>query len=248
MGYLIHPSVASTLPSSPHVADVGTGTGAFLRHLQGVYPNAVLQGFDISTALFPKSELPGIALTTWDVKEPVSQDQYGKYDLVHARLLAAAMQADEWAPAVRNVSKLLKPGGWLQWEECDFASVKHLRGGEGSHVETARRLGRAFRKGLLDRFEHGWNTLPDDMREAGLTSVVVDFVSSDRVPETRERMTANGMRAVLAWAKLMTARGAPASLHGVDLQKAERDAYEDIRSGCYVRFDIYVASGRMPLA
>lgn len=248
IGYLIHPSAAATLPLNPHVADVGAGTGIFLRRLQAVCPGAVLDGYDISSALFPQSVISGMTMNILDVKEPVPEKLWGKYDLVHVRLLAAGMRPDEWAPAVMNVAKLLKPGGWLHWEECDFAGVKHLRGREGSHVETARRLGRAFRDGLLERFEHGWSTLPGDMRAAGLTSVIEDFVSSDRVPETRERMTANGMRAILAWMKAVAAKKALSGLPSEDLQKAETDAYEDIKSGCYVRFDIYVACGQMPFA
>lgn len=248
VGYLIHPSVASALPSNPRVADLGTGTGVFLTRFRELYPNATLDGFDISPVLFPQPTPPGMTLATMDVKEPVPEELCGKYDLVHVRLLAAAMGADEWAPVVRNVARLLRPGGWLQWEECDFAGVKHFRGREGAHVDAARRLGRAFRDGLLARFEHGWNTLPGDMHDAGLAPVTSDMVSSDRLPETRERITANGMRAILAWAQLMTSKAVPGSMSAEELQKAERDAYEDIRSGCYVRFDIYVACGRMPPA
>ncbi|KAH8785240.1 S-adenosyl-L-methionine-dependent methyltransferase [Diaporthe sp. PMI_573] len=246
VGYLLHPEVAATLPPNSQVADVGAGTGIFLQYIQESYPGAILHGFDISAALFPNPARPGITMQTLDVKQPIPEELWGKYDLVHVRLLAAAMLADEWAPAVRNVAKMLRPGGWMQWEECDFAGVKHLRGAQGSRVATARRLGRAFRDGLLERFEHGWNTLPGDMSAAGLASVTHDFVSSDRLPETRELVTANGMRAILSWARLMTLRGAPGALSVEELSKAEEDAYEDIRSGCYVRFDIHIACGRMP--
>lgn len=111
----------------------------------------------------------------------------------------------------------------------------------------ARRMGRAFRDELRERFEHGWNTLGDDMHTAGLGCVVGDFVSSDRLPETREYMTANGMEAIFNWARLMAACGAPGLLQVAagDLQQAGQDTYAEINSGCYVRFDIYVAWGQM---
>lgn len=73
-------------------------------------------------------------------------------------------------------------------------------------------------------------------------------MSSDRVPETREMMTVNGMKSIISWTRLMVARGAITPLNSEDLQKAEIDAYEDIRSGCYVRFDIHIACGQKPLA
>lgn len=119
------------------------------------------------------------------------------------------MLADEWAPTVGNVAKMLGPGGLLQWEECDLAGVKHFRGAQGSRADTVRRLGHAFRDGLLERFEHGWNTLTENMGASGLVSVIHDFVSSDRLPGTRERVTVNGVRAMLSSARLMTLREAP---------------------------------------
>lgn len=84
------------------------------------------------------------------------------------------------------------------------------------------------------------------MRAAGLVHIASDYVSSDRVPETRERMTANGMCAIVSWARLMAAREAPESIGSEELGRAENAAYEDIRSGCYVRFDIHIACGQMP--
>lgn len=144
---------------------MATGTGVFLQHIHNEHPGATLHGFDISSALFPSPAHQDITFETLDVKQPIPESLRGKYDLVHVRMLAAAMMPDEWAPVVRNVSMLLRPGGWLQWEECDFAGVKHHRGPHGSRVDTARRLGCAFRNGLLDRFEHGWSTLPDDSKQ-----------------------------------------------------------------------------------
>lgn len=243
MGFLIHPSVATTLPANPCVADVATGTAIFLRNFRTHYPGAALDGFDISSELFPSPAPPGVDLNIFDVKTPVPDELRGKYDLVHVRLLAAAMGPDDWTPAVQNVSQLLKPGGWLQWEECDFAGVKHFRARVDSQVGTARRLGFAFRDALIERFKHGWSTLPNDMRVSGLSPVLSDFASSDRVPETREPMTANGMKAILSWMKIMAAKGAFA---GEDLAALEREAHEDIKSGCYVRYDIHVACGQMP--
>ena len=156
------------------------------------------------------------------------------------------MLPHEWAPIVENISQLLKPGGWLQWEECDFSGVRHLRGAEygDSRVETARKMGRAFREALRERFEHGWDTLPDDMRAAGLVDIATDCVASDRVPETRERLTANGMQAIFSWARLMAEKGVKGAMTAEELDRAEVEAFEDISHGCYVKFEIYIACGR----
>lgn len=57
---------------------------------------------------------------------------------------------------------------------------------------------------MREQFPHGWNILPEAMGAAGLDSVTHDLVSSDRLPETRERETINSMRVFLSWARLMT--------------------------------------------
>ncbi|KAI0185625.1 S-adenosyl-L-methionine-dependent methyltransferase [Xylaria flabelliformis] len=246
IGYILHPSVVASLPATPRIADIGTGTGRFLLRLHTLYPNAILDGSDISSALYPPKEMlpSNVSLTVLDAKQPLPEDLHGQYDLVHVRLLVAAMLPGDWDTVVRNLCLLLKPGGHLQWEECDFVGSKYLREKVDSTVEAARFMGYAFRDALRERFEHGWSTLPKSMTNAGLTSVVSDVVSSDRLPETRDKLTITGMQAIFSWARLMTQRGVKGSLSGEELNSLEEKAYKDIASGCYVRYDIYVACGQ----
>lgn len=243
VGYLVHPKVIATLPSGARVSDIGTGTGRFLERFQSLYGSTglVLDGYDISGAMFPSSTLPNITLTELDIKKPVPQELHGKYDLVHVRMIVAGMLPNEWPAAVANVAQLLKPGGWLQWVECDMIGTKHVRSAVDSTVETARAASKMFRDAFRERFEHGWNNLPDDMRAAGLTFIITDCASTDRLPETRERQTANGMKAIFAW---MRKTGA---MEGEALEVAEKQANADIKSGCYCRFEIHVICGQKPL-
>ena len=206
---------------------------------------ATLRGFDISEALFPPPEtLPAnVELNIMNVKESPPYEERSRYDVVHVRLLTAAMKPTDWEVVVRNLTMLLKPGGALQWEECNFAEGRHLRATIDSSVSTARFMGRLFRETLKEILSYGWSTLPKIMEDIGLLRVEEDIVSSDRVAETREALTANGMVAVFDWAKLMSRRGMPGSCPMDQLEKLEDQAYEDIRSGCYVRFDIYITLG-----
>ncbi|KAI1288785.1 S-adenosyl-L-methionine-dependent methyltransferase [Xylaria venustula] len=192
IGYTLHPSVAATLPATPRIADIGTGTGRFLLILHTLYPDATLDGSDISSALYPPQDgLPSnVTLTVLNAKEHPPEHLHGQYHMVH-------------------------PGGYLQWEECDFAGCKYIREKVDSTVEAARFIGYAFRDALMERFEHGWSTLPQIMRDAGLTSVLSDIVSSDRLPETREKLTTTGMQAIFSWARLMTERGAKGALYDI---------------------------------
>ncbi|KAI1267655.1 hypothetical protein F5Y18DRAFT_443405 [Xylariaceae sp. FL1019] len=226
IGYILHPSVAASLPRTPRVADIGTGTGRFLL-LRESYPYAKLDGTDV-----------------YDAKQSPPSDLHGKCDLVHVRMLVAAMLRGDRDTVVRNLCQLLKPGGFLQWEESDFIYCRYIRANVDSRVESARLMGYSFRDALRLRFSHGWFTLPNKMRDAGLTTVQSDIVSSDRLAETRKNTTLNAMQAIFSWARLMIERGIPGSMSPEELGSMEKKIYEDFESGCYVRYDIYVACGQ----
>lgn len=248
IGYLVHPLIAGELKGSPAIADVGTGTGLFLSQIAQQFPTATLCGFDISSELFPATgALPtNMELKVMDVKRPPPIAKRNRFDLVHVRLLTAAMTASDWEMAVPNIVLLLKPGGALQWEEGNFANARHLRGPIDSTVSAARLMGTLFRDSLKGNFSHGWNTLPQIMRASALVNVEEDIVSSDRIPETRRSLTANGMRAIFAWARNRANADKAGPLSMDNLQELEAQAKRDIESGCYVRFDIHVVIGFRP--
>ncbi|KAJ6087789.1 hypothetical protein N7467_006703 [Penicillium canescens] len=245
IGYLLHPSVRAKLPPNAQVADVGTGTAAFLRSLSHYYPDATMHGYDISTSLFPPFSTlpPNVTLYLLDARQPVQSMLWGKYDLVHVRLISASLKPREWPSIIRNLTRMLKPGGAMQWEECDFTAVRHLACSPTATTDTASYMGRHFLAGMMHHFQNGWNRLTTEMRAAGLKEVHTEVVAADRVYATRPRLTANGMVAIFAWARLASARGDEGSLTMQQLEQLERKAYADIQSGCYVTFDIHVAWG-----
>ncbi|KAI0870890.1 S-adenosyl-L-methionine-dependent methyltransferase [Hypoxylon argillaceum] len=246
IGYILHPSV--TLPSAPHIADIGTGTGRFLLRLQPTVPDAFLEGFDISPALFPsRSTLPPrVSLAVLDLKQPFPENMHGKYDLVHLRILVAAMRPGDWEPAVRNTMRILRPGGYLQWEECEFLNVEWLKSTPSARVEMTEYMGGMFTAALHDQLGHGWNTLPGQMRAAGFTSVVSDVMTSDKVPETREDITASILSLVFTWARMVTERGALGAAFSDDVDNLEKVVHEEIKSGGYMKFNIHVACAQKP--
>lgn len=209
------------------------------------YPAATLRGFDISSELFPAPErLPAnVELLLMDVKSPPPIHEQHRYDVVHVRLLTAAMSPTDWEVAVRNICQLLRSEGAIQWEEANFLHVRHLREGLDSSVSAARLMGSLFRESLRERLSCGWSTLGQIMKAEGLLHVNEDMVSSDRIPDTRKALTLNGMRAIFGWARNKLDHDAPGSLSMDQLQTLEAQAEKDIESGCYVRFDIHVFTG-----
>ncbi|KAI0479448.1 hypothetical protein GGR56DRAFT_635069 [Xylariaceae sp. FL0804] len=247
MGYILHPSIQ--LPPSPHIADMGTGTARFIIRLHPETQDAVFDGFDISPALFPPQDtLPaGVTLSLLDLKQPFPEHMHGKYDLVHLRLLYTAMGPEDWAPAVCNVFRILRPGGYIQWEEVEAVNGEWQKSAPDSRFETAKAMGDAWIAAVGDQARHGWNTLPGQMRDAGFADVVGDVVPADRLPETRADMTANVLSFVFTWARLMTSRGASGPLFGDHIDGLEAAVRDEIDSGAYLKLNIHVACARKPL-
>ncbi|KAJ5093494.1 hypothetical protein N7456_009355 [Penicillium angulare] len=128
-GKLIHPAIPTDNITA--VADIGTGTGVWLEDLAKILPfskSLNLHGFDISSAQFPPgnevivSGKPSIPLTVHDALNPYPVEHQGRYDLVHIRLLVAGIKEDDYAVVLKNARDLLKPMGYIQWEEVDTSA------------------------------------------------------------------------------------------------------------------------------
>ncbi|KAI0967690.1 hypothetical protein F4678DRAFT_445223 [Xylaria arbuscula] len=135
-GYLLHPLVQDHLhqkqeagqtesEGSINVADLATGTGIWLFDLLKSSEVSSLdiqyKGFDISRALFPHSSwLPkNVILSTSDLLQEPPQSLHGQFDVVHIRLVLSLVRSGSPKPIIQHIKKLLKPGGYLQWEELD---------------------------------------------------------------------------------------------------------------------------------
>jgi hypothetical protein len=117
--FILHPSI-SVPQDAPSIADVATGTAIWLTDISGALPStAKLDGFDIDLAQCPpKAWLPSnINLRAWNMFEEVPADLVGKYDVVHVRLILLVVQNNDPRAIIENLLKMLKPNGYLQWEE-----------------------------------------------------------------------------------------------------------------------------------
>ena len=120
LGFNLHPSI--DIPSyGSRIADIATGTAIWLIDLARSLLDSHLDGFDISLEQCPPPHwLPGsVSVTQWDVFSPVPPILKGQYDVVHIRLALLVVRGNDPRPILRNVLELLKPGGYLQWDELD---------------------------------------------------------------------------------------------------------------------------------
>ncbi|KAK1143257.1 hypothetical protein N8T08_006957 [Aspergillus melleus] len=140
-GYLLHPDIDTT-NRDLKIADVGTGTGAWLTDLAPHLPSTCqLDGYDLDIAQAPPTEWlpPNMRLRTWDAFSPVPDDLVGQYDIVHIKLFVFVVKGDPTA-LLRNLLTLLKPGGYLQWAEVDVPGMKLTKTNPSVSNESMQQL------------------------------------------------------------------------------------------------------------
>jgi SAM-dependent methyltransferase len=151
-GNVIPPHIKEHLArtDSPRVADVGTGTGVFLRSLASeLPPTAHFDGFDPDTLKFPDpSTLPkNVKLHYGDALAPFPDELIGSYDLVHLRLQFFSWEKDGWPKVVKNMMTLLKPGGWLLWFEGGWHGWTTIPPSKAFHEYLRLEIGRTMKMG-----------------------------------------------------------------------------------------------------
>ena len=84
-------------------------------------PYVQLDSFDISLAQCPLLQwLPAsFKLSEWDLFDNVPKEMLGGYDVVHVRLVFFAVRNEDLRPIIWNLIRLLKLGGYLQWNELN---------------------------------------------------------------------------------------------------------------------------------
>ena len=127
---LIHPSIPRQ--NLRAIADVGTGTGIWLRetaqelvddtqpfHDRSASGGSAVHdhefvGFDISPSQFPHPDDKAVQgnaqvdLVVHDITDPFPPQYHGKFDLVHARFLTYAIKAADLVRVVENIVQILR--------------------------------------------------------------------------------------------------------------------------------------------
>ncbi|KAI1777008.1 hypothetical protein F4818DRAFT_408812 [Hypoxylon cercidicola] len=126
VGHLLDPRIESSVVGSQNlkIADLGCGNGMWLIDLDTELSkkriSAQLDGYDINPINFPASAyLPeAVSLKKLDVlAKPVPSEMVGVYDVVHIKGFTSIIVNSDVTPLLSMAIALLKPGGWLQWED-----------------------------------------------------------------------------------------------------------------------------------
>ena len=97
----------------------------------------------------------------------------GRYDYVHMRLVVCIVEDKDPRPIIRSLRKMLKPGGWLQWDELDTVNTCVTKVNPGLQTPALEQLRVwSWAEGRRD-----WTVqLGNFCAEEGFEEVKVDFV------------------------------------------------------------------------
>ncbi|KAH8704218.1 putative LaeA-like methyltransferase [Talaromyces proteolyticus] len=188
------------------IADIATGTGVWLKHICTLLKDIptdrprYFHGFDISDSQFPR-EHAGIHFSVQDITKPFSDAHLNRYDLVHVRLLFCGLKKSEYEIAVANLMTLLKPGGFLQWDEIDYHALTQLNQENPRFFEIMKIVNDGLNSAQYS--DSAPKLLKQTFKRKGLVKITShDYVSSEqpRSAEIMQKWLHNALRMLIPWA------------------------------------------------
>ncbi|KAL8654746.1 MAG: hypothetical protein Q9226_003310, partial [Calogaya cf. arnoldii] len=108
-------------PDTFRIADLATGTAIWAIDISQDFPLAQIDCFDIDLQQCPPPPwLPhNVKAHQWDIYTDLTPELEGLYDVVHIRLLLLVIRDNDPRPILKSALRMLKKGGYLQWDELD---------------------------------------------------------------------------------------------------------------------------------
>lgn len=127
-GRLIFPPVTSLRK----VLDCGYGAASWTVDLAESYPDCEVIGVDISPQLKPDETPENFEPQLDDINLPFTF-QSNAFDLVQSRMVGGGINTSRWPSYLRDIKRVLKPGGWVQMTELYWMCQSDNGSITGSH-------------------------------------------------------------------------------------------------------------------
>ncbi|KAL6720922.1 hypothetical protein ACLMJK_000021 [Lecanora helva] len=237
-GFLLHPSISQEIHKA-RIADIGTGTGVWPLQASRSFPNAQFDGFDISPAQYPpEAWLPdNVRLHVQDAYTQFPADMLEVFDVVHIQKLITIIYDNDPTALIKNILPLLKPGGYIQWNEIDPASASVDASAKAERRAMATEGMLKFMTSPEVARSMAWiSNLDKILLEQGFESVVYE-----RAPIALEERAAWNISFLLTYEDAMIqAKGTDRGTLRNELEKL----YEEFHQGAFIQPEIIVAVGR----
>lgn len=144
-----------------------------------------LLGLDITTAHFPNAAwLPeNVRFRVWDAYSEMPPEYEGAFDMVHLRALYSTVLDNKVDPLLSNCLKMLKPGGYLQWDESDASTLRTFSPSEGDKVDACKQVlaVQDFSARMITKMIPDWlHNLRDTLAGRGCEILVHEELEPDR--------------------------------------------------------------------
>lgn len=171
------------------LVDIGCGTGIVTYKIADLFPSAKhVYGIDLSAVPISDKAPSNVEFVQGDVRQLIDSDERlaaSSVDFVFSRLLVCGMT--DWPGYVKDVFKLLRPGGYAEMHEFAYRWFNS----SGGEISTNWKWLQAIRKGAKHRgldVDCGLNLKPY-MQAAGFVDIEVlefrmPFFIDEKRPET----------------------------------------------------------------
>ncbi|RUS19977.1 hypothetical protein BC937DRAFT_86620 [Endogone sp. FLAS-F59071] len=111
--------IEDALTRGIRVLDAGCGYGTWCLEMARDYPQSTFVGIDIDD-LLPKTDIPqNCTFLKGDTRELPFEDS--SFDYIYQRGMILSFTPEDWTRTVAELYRVLRPGGWLEFFEPQFA-------------------------------------------------------------------------------------------------------------------------------
>ncbi|EPE10687.1 umta methyltransferase [Ophiostoma piceae UAMH 11346] len=154
--------------------DCGFGSGSWACEVAQQHPECEVLGIDVSPHLAPEDELPNLDLQVDDLNRRFTFET-GEFDFVHSQMVAGGIDSARWRSYMRDIFRVLRPGGWCQLAEIYFQAQSD--NGSLTDDHALRHWSRLYLQAIGQYKDPRAPTRLDSLlRSAGFTEIEVNVI------------------------------------------------------------------------